>query len=139
MKVITQISMLINALENCKKSENEKWMDLHESALHYIEKDYLPSGSGVDAGCEIDLERSRTNKIIINTSFHHMNENGYYTGWTDHKITIIPDLISDFSIKISGKDKNMIKDYLHDLFYNCLYQAIDKDILHEKVYKDNLD
>jgi hypothetical protein len=45
-----------------------------------------------------------------------MNGQGYYTCWTEHQAIITPSMIFGFSLKITGRDKNDIKDYLGELF-----------------------
>lgn len=44
-----------------------------------------------------------------------MDEHGGYDGWTKHKIKITPTF-SGFDIYINGKNRDNIKDYLHDIF-----------------------
>lgn len=78
----------------------------------------LPSGSGLDNGVRIDLDRSKPNKIVFHTEFHHLNENGYYDGWTTHSIIVVPEFGGEFDVKITGKNRNQIKDHLYDLFYS---------------------
>jgi hypothetical protein len=50
-----------------------------------------------------------------------MDENGYYDGWTNHKLIVKPELSeSGFDLHITGPDKNFVKDYLYDLFDHIL-------------------
>jgi len=86
---------------------------------------HMPSGSGVDNGTSIDLEKSTTSKLVFHTSFHHMNERGFYDGWTDHTITVRPSLEFGLILKVSGSNRNDINSYLGDLFYECLTIDID--------------
>ena len=97
------------------KVVNDEYMGECEDRIYKLEQ-LLPSGSGIDAGCKIDVERSSSDKVIINFSWHHLDENGYYDGWTDHKLIVKPKLYGDFDLKITGRDKGYIKDYLYDLF-----------------------
>lgn len=53
-----------------------------------------------------------------------MNENGFYDGWTEHTITVRADLAHGFKISISGRNRNEIKDYLHEVFSDCLETEI---------------
>ena len=99
--------------------------DIASDDLDWLEKEYLPSGSGFDAGTKIDREASGKNKIVLTTSFHHMNDAGYYDGWTEHKIIIRPDLEFGFTFTISGRDKRGIKDYIGDIFQNALSMEIN--------------
>jgi hypothetical protein len=118
-KLITRIYRSLQALRSNQKINNvewiEKWSELNN---------YLPDGSGFDAGCEIDVENSNETKIIILFSFHHLNENGYYEGWTDHKLTCRPTF-DGIDMKISGPNKNQIKDYLYDTFDYILNEEHD--------------
>lgn len=77
----------------------------------------LPYGSGLDAGVHIDMERSKPDKIVFNTEFHHLNENGYYDGWSTHSLIITPRF-GGYDLKITGKNRNGIKEYLYDTFYS---------------------
>lgn len=121
-KLYSRISNLIQARKNCEKTENEIWFDNHTEELEKIEKQFLPSGSGFDSGTKIDIENSSRNKIILSTSFHAMDENGFYDGWYDFKITIKPDLLFGFTLSIQGKDyrKNPLKSYIFEIFSDIL-------------------
>jgi hypothetical protein len=116
MKTISlpELSNYINAIKSC----NAQWNAIHNESIDTLEG-FLPSGSGIDAGCKIDRENSTRNRIIITFDFHHLHENGYYIGWTSHKAILIPSFIGGFDLRITGPDKNGIKDYLIDTFYDC--------------------
>ena len=90
----------------------------------------LPSGSGIDSGCTIDEEKSTKNKIVIHSSFHHLDENGFYCGWSEFTVTAIPDFMNDFNLKIVGNNAiypafSDTKDYLYELFRESLNENID--------------
>ena len=95
----------------------EEFKGQAEDKIKTLEKQ-LPSGSGVDAGSSVNLKLNTAQKIVIDTAFHHMDGNGYYDGWTEHKIIITPCLKYGYSIRITGKNRNQIKNYLYDLFDN---------------------
>lgn len=76
----------------------------------------LPHGSGFDAGCSVDMQKSTPQRIVIDTSFHHMDENGYYDGWTEHQVIITPCLMFGFVLKVTGRNRNQIKEYIADSF-----------------------
>ena len=101
--------------------------DWAKERVDLIERKYLPSGSGIDAGCQVLVDESRDNRVVIQTAFHHMNEVGYYDGWTHHKIIVTPSLIHGFDLRITGRDKNGIKEYLGQLFDHVLEQEFDAD------------
>jgi len=117
MKVYQAIASAISAMPR----------DWAEERLNLIEREYLPSGSGLDTGCKILVEESHKDRIVIQTEFHHMNEVGYYDGWTQHKIIVTPSLIYGFDLRITGRDRNGIKEYLGQLFDHALSQEFDED------------
>ena len=113
---INSLAQKIAAYKSCVESNNPYQDDHMESIETMI--NFLPSGSGFDAGCEIDMEASSIKKIVITFSYHHMDEHGGYDGWTDHKVIITPSFIGGYDIRITGKDRNMFKDYAFDVFHN---------------------
>lgn len=127
MKVTTYawIARTLIALKNCEKEGKTEWAAKHRRTLLYIADNHLPSGSGIDGGCKIDADASTPNKIVIRMSFHHMNEHGYYSGWTDHTVTVTPSLPFGIDIKISGRDRKQIKDYLYEVFHGDLTMELE--------------
>lgn len=107
---LTQLSKSIAAYNQC----NQEWKDKAEDRINELCKE-LPHGSGIDGKCEIDLVQSKENRIVFYFEFHHMDENGYYCGWTEHNLIITPNFGS-FDMRITGKDKNQIKEYLYSLW-----------------------
>ena len=93
------------------------------STLSY---NHLPSGSGIDNGSRLDYEKSTPDKLVIVFEYHHMNEHGYYTHWTEHKCTVTPSLVSDFNLKITkGKASEQDLDYFHDTFDYALREEVE--------------
>jgi len=109
-----------NKLAEQIKWYNETKPEYKEQALDNIREleERLPHGSGFDIGCKVDLEKSTAQKIVISTHFHHMDEHGYYDGWTEHTVTVTPCLVNGYKLKVSGVNKNNIKDYIYDMFNN---------------------
>lgn len=104
---------------------NNEWLDRHETTLDQIEE-MLPSGSGIDCGTKIDRDKTTGSKIVLTMSYHHMNDNGFYVGWTDHTITITPSF-DGIDVAIGGRNRNNIKDYLHEVYYHALSDLISYD------------
>ena len=75
-----------------------------------------PSGSGFDAGTTLNEEKSTQNRLVFDTAFHHMDDHGGYDGWTEHQVIVTPDLIVGFDVRVTGKNKRDIKDYIGDVF-----------------------
>lgn len=133
--IYQHIASALCAFHNCKRSGSLEWQDNHESTINQLCKDFMPSGSGVDCGTEFDWDASSTERqlkdsiparLVFSFSYHHMNENGMYEGWTSHKATVKPCLVFGYKLAISGPDKNGIKDYLYDLFSH----ALDTELAH---------
>jgi hypothetical protein len=126
-----ELASTIQARANCLKSNNAEWLAKHTERIHQL-VDLLPSGSGWDNGTKIDLDASHANKIVLYGGFHHMNDGGFYDGWTEHTITVTPSLAFGFDLRISGRNRNDIKEYLHEMFSHALRQEIVWDAQTEK-------
>jgi len=119
-KVYQKLASTINARMNCKKSGNTLWYDRHLDTIEDIQKNHLPYGSGIDTGCIVNNEKFET--LVIESSFHTMDEQGGYDRWIDFKVTVKPSLLSGIDLKIVGNfGKNQdLKDYLHEVFNMAL-------------------
>lgn len=135
LELYKRISAELGRLANARKQGNKQWEKIALSELESYE-DLLPSGSGIDSGCKIDLEKSRVNKIVINSSYHLMDEFGGYCGWVDFKVTVTPQLSGFPSVRVMFIDyKHMdyqqkkllygLTDYLYNVFYNALNEKFE--------------
>ena len=105
----------------CAKRGSEEWLQVWEDLLAQCEE-LLPSGSGFDAGTKI--ESASASKIVLKTAYHHMNECGYYDGWTEHVIVVVPNFMYELDLKIGGRNKNNVKEYIADVFYEVLRREV---------------
>lgn len=94
------------------------WAEL----LDTVCKEYLPSGSGFNAGAKLGYATRR--KVAFLTSFHHMNEHGYYDGWAEHVVTVHAEF-DGIAITVSGRNRNAIKDHISETFHCALTQPCD--------------
>ena len=117
MKTFQKIAHIVSIINN---ADSQDHINKAKDILRHIERNILPSGSGFDAGTVILLDECKENKIVLGTDFHHINEVGYYDGWTTHKIVITPCLRFGFDMRISGRDKRNIKEYIGDVFHDVL-------------------
>lgn len=106
MKLYAKLSSLL-------RSDNEIAAEQLEGLL----KQHMPSGSGFDSGTKLDYSKSNTERLVFTTEFHHMNDAGYYDGWTTHTVTVRPSF-TGLDVVVSGRDRNQIKDFIADVFYN---------------------
>lgn len=107
---LTKLGIAVKFYNEC----NVTWKERALERVIEICKN-LPHGSGIDGKCEISLEQSERYKIVFYFEFHHMDEQGYYCGWTEHNLILTPTF-GGFDMRITGKNKNNIKDYLYDLW-----------------------
>lgn len=127
MPLYQLIATTIQAHENCAVNGNSEWKIRHRETLDYIERNFLPSGAGIDSGTRIDFDRTTGDKLILTFGFHHMNDGGYYDGWTEHSLTVRPSLTQEIDLNISGRDRNEIKEYLYDTYYWTLRRIVEWD------------
>ena len=121
-----RLASLVQARKNAEDSKNAEWVDKHTWAIDALENEHFPSGSGFDNGASLDLAVSTHNKLVISTSFHHMNENGYYDGWTYHDVIVRPSLVFGFDLRITGRDRDGIKDYIAEVFHHALHVQVPR-------------
>jgi hypothetical protein len=113
--LIQHIASTVRALANCERmGDRADAIAKHKKTLINLAK-LLPSGSGINSGTKIDADRSSGEKVVLTAGFHHMNDSGFYDGWTEHTITIRP-AFDGLNVTISGRDRNQIKEYLCELY-----------------------
>lgn len=120
-----EIAALVVARENCHKAGNSEWFDAHSDSLAEL-VGFLPSGSGIDCGTKLDLDRCKPGKLIFTFSYHHMDEHGGYDGWTEHTLSVIPSF-SGIDLHITGRDRNQVKEYLYDIYHDTLSTLVWQD------------
>lgn len=128
------LSRRLTAYRNCfdkvETGQNwQHWRDMamtHEQAIRNLCADHLPSGSGLDAGVHFNMEESRPDQLILSADFHHMDKHGSYCGWTDHRVIVRPSLAFGFDLRITGRNRNGIKDYLSDIFNSALSALVSE-------------
>lgn len=119
MELAAAIVSTLLAKRNCQEKGCADWEAKHTEKLEALVREYMPSGSGFDSGTQLIEGSSDAKKLVFTTSFHHMDEMGGYVGWTDHKVTVRP-AFQGLDITVSGWDKNNIKEYIWEMFYNAL-------------------
>jgi hypothetical protein len=120
--ICQQLAILVQSRDNCEKANNTEWFSRHENAAEFIVKNTAPSGSGIDCGTKILLDECSAEKLVFQANFHHMNDVGYYDGWTEHKIIVTPSLAHGFNLRVTGRNRNDIKEYLADEYHYWLSQ-----------------
>lgn len=124
MKLYQELAGRFQAYQNCIKSNNQEWEEKHRNRIEIL-IDSLPHGSGIDGRTTFDFKRSSETKIVINSSFHVMDENGFYDGWIDFSLILEPSW-NDIELIIKGKfgKHQDLKEYILDIFYEALNQEV---------------
>ena len=117
--ILRAFSEALQAMRNCEKSGNAEWHGRWSSYIAKLQAE-LPHGSGLDGKVEFILDKCNSRRVVIFVEFHHM-KHGYYVGCTDHEI-VATATHCGLCIDVTGRDRNGIKDYLAELFYDALTQ-----------------
>ena len=132
-KWYSELASRIDARNRCYETGNS-WYKKHDEVIDQL-IDLLPHGSGVDGKTELVLEKCKpydkpVNRIVIASSYHYMNDMGYYDGWYDFELIITPDFHGvDVKIKGAFGRNSDIKDYLFDYFYYAITAEIQTTVM----------
>ena len=133
--LISDIANTIVAYQNCVKSGNMSgWKEKHLERLRNYEKNFLPSGSGIDNGTKINLDLSKGERVILHGDYHCMDDNGMYAGWVKFRVTVTPSFIGDINVKVGitghvpGGDRDGLRDYLTETYDAVLRQVADRTL-----------
>ena len=115
-------------------------------------QEVLPHGSGIDADWVIETCKNGT--VVAHNSFHNMNDNGMYCGWTDFKVRVFrctKDKIvplfgpcdgqsqvvyrkGDIHMQVVCSNRGVLRDYLWEMIDCCLSDAeITTQLRHERI------
>lgn len=108
------------ALQNCAERGMHAMHAAWSDAIAQVERDLLPNNNGFDTKSSVDLDGTRDDRLVLCTAFHHMDDAGCYAGWTEHDIIVRPHLSHGFTLRVTGRDRNGIKDYIGDTFHAAL-------------------
>jgi hypothetical protein len=126
------LAMMCDARRNCFERIGtahigaQEWFDKWTERAEALVKEHMPSGSGFDAGTTLDLDESSGAKLVFNTSYHHMGQHGGYDGWTEHQVIVTPSLSMGFNLRVTGRNKNDVRDYISDVFGAAMNTEVNK-------------
>ena len=135
-KVYEILDVAVIARRNCSYSIvfNPEWEGKWDNLIRYICKNHLPSGSGFDCGTTVvEDECVSGRKLVLNFDFHHMDEHGYYDGWTSHKVIVTP-YFDGIDVKITGalpRKYRMAKEYFASTMEHMLTATIPQTKIDE--------
>ena len=99
---------------------SQKNTPLKEKQLSWLQE-LLPFGNGIEAVCVIPL-KSTKKRIVIDTYYWHPD---YSDEWTIYKVVITPSFEGEINIRITGKNEDNVKEYLHDIFRQALMKEYE--------------
>jgi hypothetical protein len=116
------------------KEARKKYHNIQAEIMQELLCEYFNntiSGSGIDS--EFTKGRIQKNsKFKITSSFHCMNENGFYAGWQDFTLVFDPTDLSNFRLHFTGnrnlERRYMLRDYLEELVYYSVERFIELNI-----------
>jgi hypothetical protein len=123
MRLYQRIARDVQTLQRDNSPANVEEAAL--ASLEVIEENLLPSGSGFDSGSKVSLSESKKERIVIKSAYHHMNENGYYDGWSHFRVVVTPSLMNGYNIRLQSigrwpRKYIMTKEYILDTFVEVL-------------------
>jgi len=110
------------SIEWMEKNRSRERLSKKRGALEQFVRQQGPSGAGIDRGAYLDMNKSTSTRIVLTCYYHHMNDVGYYDGWTEHTITVKPAFCG-VDVLVGGKNRNDIKGYLGEVFHHWLMSA----------------
>jgi hypothetical protein len=128
MKVVEALASALSTMRSC---EREEMADRAKERVGKIQQELLLSGSGNDAGSEVLVDLCSDRKIVIQSDFHHMDENGFYSGWTKGVFTITPSF-HGIEVKFVVRGRPDIKYWDARLFIDYqeeqMFWALNKEL-----------
>ncbi len=122
-KLYVQVASILEAKFAVMPVVYNRWVMKGVGTIQELCREHMPSGSGVDNGTKFDFGASKIDRLVFTAGFHHMNSHGFYTEWTQHQFIVTPSF-SGINIRITGRNRNDIKEYLHEVFHFALVQEV---------------
>lgn len=115
VSIATAFAQALGAWRRCKGGQGAPgWEERWNAYIEQLER-ALPHGSGLDGKVQLVREKSNERRLVIFAEYHHMNEAGFYSGWTDHEV-IVTATFDGLDIRVTGRNRNGIKEYLAETF-----------------------
>jgi hypothetical protein len=127
-KQLPRYMAIARCVDHIQQVKNEpRFAEALQVSEERLEKlmDSAPWGSGFDRGTHLEIADQKGGQLRFDTAFHHLNDNGTYDGWTEHTVTVKPSLAWCFELKVGGRNRNDIKEYIVALFNDWLSELVD--------------
>ena len=83
-------------------------------------QELLPIVKGIEKKSVI-LLKSTENRIVIDTAYWH----DLLQEWTEHQIVVTPSFEGEINVRVTGKNVDNIKEYLHEVFREALMKEYE--------------
>ena len=97
--------------------------DMAPTILKHVVDNYLPHGSGFDADLKVELVPA-VRAFTISFDYHHMDDMGGYTHWSEGVITVTPCFNGLDLDLVTSEDDESFKDYVLDTFHQALSEEL---------------
>mgnify|MGYP000980912908 CR=1 FL=1 len=124
MKLFRAIAQAEAARKRCEESGNTVWEENWSKRIKEA-MDKLPSGSGFGSSVLVEVSNR---KMILDGTFHLMNEAGYYDGVVIFRVTVLPGLEEDFGLDVKARGMRWprkyldVRDYVAEVYADALSQ-----------------
>jgi hypothetical protein len=118
-----------------RQTPQPEMLDAVNDEIDRLVREHLPRGSGFDNGTTLNFDMSEKagdplacpHLLVFDTSFHHMDDQGGYDGWTEHKVIVSPTFLGPV-LRVTGRDRKGIKEYIADQFHWVINHKVMADI-----------
>ena len=107
-KLYQALASLVEARLNCIASGNDELVHSYEEQANKLVRECMPSGGRFDS-TRLDWNRSMPNKLVLVTAYRHT---GHNAGWTNHTVTVRPDLCLGYRLSISKSNRHDFKEFI---------------------------
>lgn len=121
------VQFIASSLLQLKSNANSRYE--YEYDLDTLVRYWMPSGSGIDHGTRLDFEKSTPTKLVFTFDFHHMDQHGFYCGWSSHSLIVTPDF-DEFDMRFIGQHpsrKRWQTQYFHEYLHQTYYFALRRE------------
>ncbi|MFY7937382.1 MAG: hypothetical protein ACOVOQ_08395 [Flavobacterium sp.] len=122
MKLYKEIARVLGQ-KNKSLNVIEKELTLFKEVLPIRLNPVIKDGNRIEAGCVISL-KSTKKRIVIDTLYWHTNDSDETSRCTAHQVVITPSFEDEINIRITGKNEDNVKEYLHNIFRESLMSEI---------------
>jgi hypothetical protein len=127
-KQLPRYMAIARCVDHIQQVKNDpRFAEALEAAEERLERliDSAPSGSGFDRGTNLEIADQKAGQLRFTTEFHHLDDNGTYDGWAEHVVTVKPSLAWGFELRVSGRNRDNIKEYIAERFDSWLSELAD--------------